>query len=425
MIKSFNSAEAVSFKVTPPLYLPFYNRWGENAYFKYEPFDIDPFKLNAVSTSGSPVVLTPNGFFGFMNESGGRFSYDGMGNLTVYGVEGQKLYYSEECSPFAEWKQYSDEVLKGFPTKPREDFWSDIEYCTWVEQKKEAVLKGNKSMHSQLCEGLVYDYMDRVEKMGLPKGKLTIDDGWYVRNDAEGSVLYGEWEIDTVKFPDLERLVRDIKARGFIPGLWFAPFTFTPNCRLAKEHPEVIGGVYSQNNELGFSWLYIKPSEVLREYYTGIFTRYIAMGFQKFKLDIAYGPKQDMKMLLKMMYEIIKGIDPAVEVECHIPDIFVSRYCDTVRMNDVNFDEKGLWRGTALEHYKVCRNSAPDLILNLDHLGTNTPIPNEKDYLEHTKMILALDGGYPCVSLLPDLFGENAVSEFVTAVNDWKNRNKK
>ena len=81
------------------------------------------------------------------------------------------------------------------------------------------------------------------------------------------------------------------------------------------------------------------------------------MGFQKFKLDIAYGPKRDMKALLKMMYEIIKSIDPTVEVECHIPDIFVSRYCDTVRMNDVNFDEKGLWRGTAMEHHKVCRKT--------------------------------------------------------------------
>ena len=189
MIKEFTVPGSVTFRVTPPLYLPFFNRWGENAYFKYEPFELDPFKLNAVSTSGSPVVLTPNGFFGFMNEAGGRFFYDGAGILTVYGAQGQRLYYSEDCSPFAEWSNYSAEVLKGFPKRENQDFWSDIEYCTWVEQKKEAVLAGSKEMHSRLCEGLVYDYMERVEKMGLPKGKLTIDDGWYIRKDEEGKLF--------------------------------------------------------------------------------------------------------------------------------------------------------------------------------------------------------------------------------------------
>lgn len=426
MIKEFTASDAVSFKVTAPLYLPFFNRWNANAYYKYEPFDLDPFSLNAVSTSGSPVVLTPNGFFGFLNECGGRFSYDGIATLTVYGEAGQRLYYSENCDPYAQWEAYTEEVLKGFPKVEDQPFWSDIEYCTWVEQKKVAVLKGDKSMHSQLCEGLVYDYMDRVDRMGLPKGKITIDDGWYIRSDPEGKLLYGEWEIDTVKFPDMERLVRDIKARGFTPGLWFAPFTFTPNCRLAKAHPELIGGVYSQNNELGYTWVYIKPNEILREYYTEIFAKYIGIGFKKLKLDIAYGPKHDMKALLAMMYEIIKGIDPTVEVECHIPDIFVSRYCDTVRMNDVNFDENGLWRGTAMEHYKVCRYSSPHKILNLDHLGTNTPVPKEADFLEHTKVILGLeDSGYPCVSLLPDMFSEKAVERYVSAVvSNEKRRGK-
>ena len=425
MIFDFTSADSVSFKVMPPLYLPFYNRWNENAYYKYEPFDLDPFTLNAVSTSGSPVILTPNGFFGFLNESGGRFSYDGKGTLTVHGKEGQKLYYNENCAPYTEWQSYSAEVLKTFPPKKEEPFWSDIEYCTWVEQKKSAALAGTKDVRACLGENFVYDYMQRVDKLGLPKGKLTIDDGWYIRNDADGNVLYGEWEIDTVKFPNMERLVRDIKAKGFIPGLWFAPFTFTPNCKLAKEHPELIGSIYSQNNELGLTWVYIKPSEVLHDYYTEIFTKYIGMGFKKFKLDIAYGPKQDMKQLLAMMYEIVKNIDPTVEIECHIPDIFVSQYCDTVRMNDVNFDEKGLWRGTAAEHHKVCRNSSPHMILNLDHLGTNTPTPKENEYLEHSKMILAMDGGYPCVSLLPDFFGEKAIEEFVSAVNEWKTKNNK
>ena len=30
-----------NFSVLPPLYLPFYNRWGKNAYYKYEAFSLD------------------------------------------------------------------------------------------------------------------------------------------------------------------------------------------------------------------------------------------------------------------------------------------------------------------------------------------------------------------------------------------------
>ena len=143
------------------------------------------------------------------------------------------------------------------------------------------------------------------------------------------------------------------------------------------------------------------------------------MGFKKLKLDISYGNKLKMKKLLQMMYEIIKKLDPTVEVEAHVPDIFVSRYCDTVRINDVVIDAEGKWRGVTMEHYKVCRYSSPDKILNLDHLGTNTPTPSEDEYIEHSKMILRLKGGYPCVSLLPDYYSKSATEMFVGEIKEW------
>ena len=48
----------------------------------------------------------------------------------------------------------------------------------------------------------------------------------------------------------------------------------------------------------------------------------------------------------------------------------------------------------------MCRYSSSDKILNLDHLGTNTPIPREEDFLEHTKMLLTLGGGLTFLSML-------------------------
>ncbi|MBQ9085901.1 MAG: alpha-galactosidase [Clostridia bacterium] len=359
-----------------------------------------------------------------MNESGGRFIYDGVKTLTVVCYPGQTLYYNETCDPFAEWEKYNRLILENREQGTTEGFWSELEYCTWVDQKREAVLNGSKNMQSALCEEYVYRYMDRVERLGLPKGKLTIDDGWDVQYTAEGRRIYGNWEINREKFPHMEQLVKDMTARGFVPGIWFAPFTFTPDCSLAQEHPELIGKVYSQSSESGLKWVFIRPDPVLEEYYTKIFSRYISMGFRKLKLDIAYGPKDEMKELLKIMYTVVKKIDPTVEVECHIPDIFVSQYCDTVRINDVNFDPEGLWRGVTMEHYKVCKYSAGNKTLNLDHLGTNDPMPEEKDYLDHTNIILSLDGGYPCVSLLPDVFSKETQDSYVNMIHAWCNKRK-
>jgi hypothetical protein len=76
------------------------------------------------------------------------------------------------------------------------------------------------------------------------------------------------------------------------------------------------------------------------------------------------------------------------------------------------------------EHYKVCRYSSPDKILNLDHLGTNTPTPKEEDFMAHSEMLLKLKGGYPCVSLLPDFFSQKAADQFKGMIWDWVNINK-
>jgi hypothetical protein len=291
-----------------------------------------------------------------------------------------------------------------------------------VDQKNLAARQGWNDVHRPLNEQYVYDYMKRVKALKLPLGKLTIDDGWDVRYyPGDDRMNYGNWEINREKFPHMERLVRDMTEEGFTPGLWFAPFTFTPNCRLAVAHPERIGLTFSENAECEAvrRLMFITPAPELETYYRSVFAPYVEMGFRKFKLDMSYGPKHEMKALLVTMRRVIKALDPTVEIEAHIPDIFVSRYCDTVRINDVSFDDAGEWRAVTMEHYKVCRYSAGGKILNLDHLGTNTPVPTAENYLEHSKMLLQLPGGYPCVSLLPDVFGQAVSDTFTGLVREW------
>ena len=155
MIVSFDKDTTISFKVLLPMFLPFYNQGNVNVYYKYEAFDLDPLNLKASSTSGSPVVITPNAFFGFLNENGGRFVHDGRGNLTVFCPAGQSLYYCESCDPYAEWGKYNEIILKDMPERKNEDFWGGIEYCTWNEQKRWQKEKGLENTQAPLDENFV------------------------------------------------------------------------------------------------------------------------------------------------------------------------------------------------------------------------------------------------------------------------------
>ena len=83
-------------------------------------------------------------------------------------------------------------------------------------------------------------------------------------------------------------------------------------------------------------------------------------------------------------------------------------YYDTVRINDVSF-ELGDWYAVTAEHYKVSLYSSHNKILNFDHVGTNTVSPTEEDYLNHAHIICSMRRGFPCMSLLPDAFGQHAI----------------
>jgi len=421
----FDCETTLTFDVMPPLYRPYYNIWGRNAYSTYEPFFENPFTLDASSTSGSPVILSCSKFFGFMNQTGGTFSYDGAFRLTVTCPAGQGLWINEDCDPYEEWKRYNEEVLKTLiPAQKDEDFWGGLEYCTWVDQKHRAEELGIEMVQNALTADYVYEYMRRVDKMNLPHGKLTIDDGWDLRyNTPDGRACFGNWIVDPAKFPDMRGLVRDMKKEGFFPGLWFAPYTMTKNCEFAKKHPHLLGKFWPDDSDLPTSrgLRFIDPCDetLLESYYRSIFEPYIEMGFMKFKMDMSYGNKDRMQILARIMHKVIKELNPAVEIEGHIGDIFTSRYYDTVRINDVSF-ELGDWYAVTAEHYKVSLYSSHNKILNFDHVGTNTVSPTEEDYLNHAHIICSMRRGFPCMSLLPDVFGQPAIEVIRGELSAWE-----
>ncbi len=417
MIYAAEQRISYDFGVLPPLFTPYYNQWGKNVYWQDSAFCHNPFTLDASSTSGSPIIIAQNKLFAFLNTNGGTFAFDGRCTLTVTLEPGQRLLVDECCDPWSRLEEYNRMILGASPAE--QSFWSDLEYCTWVEQSRTSVLSQSNN-YAVFDEAFVYDYLRRINRLHLPHhGKFTIDDGWAILSNSRGQYLVGDWDIDREKFPHFERMIADIASEGFIPGLWLAPFNLSPDSRFGIAHPEVLStSCFAANRNYIRCTPQTEP--LLHPYFRDIFKPFIEMGIRKFKLDIAYGRKDEMIGLLRIIREEIKKLDETVEIESHIPDVFAARYVDTVRMNDVSIYPNVNWQNVVAGHFQVCHASS-DRILNLDHLGGNNPLTSAANFLDHCDMLLSyakLHKSYPVVSMLPDLYPEKIRVAFAARLRE-------
>ncbi|WP_168120277.1 hypothetical protein [Paenibacillus sp. HB172176] len=397
-----------SFEVKGKPVLPFLSKWNRHSYVAERSFDLEPFELPASATSGSPVLFTDDLFIGFMNdEFGGRFHYDGERTVKATYGENQQLFVLEGKAPYEAWSLYNEAVLSRqgvSPGKRSVPLYRTMEYCTWVEQKAMATEGGDYT--SILSESFVESYLERLELLHLPKGKFTIDDGWYTRHSAGGSGTIRPNE----RFPDLRRMAGTIRQAGYEPGIWLdlgcvSPLSdyYRANRNQVKPH------TYWGQTETGQSQPFCQaiPGTAFREQVYDVFVRLIDAGFVKFKIDMLYGNKREMKELMRIVYETAHGIRDDIEIEAHIPDLFVSRYADVVRTNDVLIAEGRDWMRQTLAYWTVCCHSAPNKWLNLDHIGGNDPKIGEREFLTHLNMFRQRPG-YPVLSLLPDRFSRQA-----------------
>jgi alpha-galactosidase len=71
-----------------------------------------------------------------------------------------------------------------------------------------------------------------AERSGeLPIKLIELDDGY--------QSAWGDWTITNEKFPHgLGWLAERIKARGFVPGIWLAPFVVHSKSQIARQHPD-------------------------------------------------------------------------------------------------------------------------------------------------------------------------------------------
>lgn len=82
-----------------------------------------------------------------------------------------------------------------------------------------------------ITEKNIYDNLDAVKKHGLDLKYIQIDDGY--------QEYWGDWFSFTDKFDKgVKQLCLDIKAKGFEPAIWVAPFVAERDSRLFKNHPD-------------------------------------------------------------------------------------------------------------------------------------------------------------------------------------------
>ncbi|MFZ2655149.1 MAG: hypothetical protein WAX69_09525 [Victivallales bacterium] len=148
----------------------------------------------------------------------------------------------------------------------------------------------------------------------------------------------------------------------------------------------------------------------------------IDAGYRKFKLDIFYIEKRKMLPVVKLFREIAAEVDGGIELETHLPDIFLSKYINAVRANDIWInDAKSFAFGP--EHFRICRLCSPHRITNLDHIGGNGFL-SEKDYVNAHLGTMFTVPGYPVVSVLPDRFGRNTVELVKKLLEEYSAKRK-
>lgn len=435
-IKGTRKIEKVILKVKAPLLVP-YNSQNTPAekgtgynFFRSEAFVHNPFTITCGGISGSPIIMDADGkFVGFMNSYGFEnsvFNFDGNETLTVHVPEGQELYIDESGKGDEAWKAYNSIMMKRLNFEPiieHPKFWSDVEYCTWVEQKKQS--KVRKGHFKLLTHDFIEKYLNKVIEYGYPKGKMTLDHGWGLFPDGSIESGFGSWHPDPKTFPDFKKTMDMINEKGFTPGLWIAFPKIHHASTYAQKYPDMLGDWRStkETNPKAERWL--NPKADIYEYASEVIYRYYNMGVMKFKIDMSYNTKSDMIHIHKELYRAAKVIDKNIEMEFHVPDIFFTKHADVIRTNDIWINDKYDWESRVKMHYEVSLKSSPGIGINLDHLGGNdTAGITEEKWLKHMELYKEKTG-YPLVSLLPHHVSQKCVDATGEYLWDYHNGERK
>lgn len=164
-------------------------------------------------------------FFPALEYSGSRYAgaawwVDYLGYQTVHDAPGGDFRSPVAAIHFAPsalgaLERYSSWLQqKGFATQPQfpDVPWHHLPvFCGWAEQTSRAVPVG-QAANAEATQKNYQAWMAELERRKLPVGVVVIDDKW-----QKG---YGNFEVDTAKWPDLQGFVAAQHERGRHVLLW-------------------------------------------------------------------------------------------------------------------------------------------------------------------------------------------------------------
>ena len=146
-----------------------------------------------------------------------------------------------------------------------------------------------------------YQYFHDVTEADL-RSNLALAGDWPIdvfQLDDGYQAAIGDWLLRAPSFPTpLEELAADIAGRGFVPGLWLAPFLASPSSRIAAEHPDWVVRRPSGRPMIGMvnpgwggeQWVLDTTRPEVLAHLEELARTLVAMGWRYLKLDFTYAP---------------------------------------------------------------------------------------------------------------------------------------
>jgi hypothetical protein len=137
--------------------------------------------------------------------------------------ESERLYIFEHAGVEEALRDWAGIVAAASVVPPRPARQPITGWCSWYDQ------------YGYITEETILHYLEAARQTAareqLPMRVFQIDDGF--------TPEMGDWMTVSPKFPRGMKFIMDeIRAAGFVPGLWIAPFIVGNRSQLYQEHPD-------------------------------------------------------------------------------------------------------------------------------------------------------------------------------------------
>jgi alpha-galactosidase len=139
-----------------------------------------------------------------------------------------------------------------------------------------------------VSEADIDENLEAIAAGELPVDVIQLDDGYQRER--------GDWLTSSAKFKSLRATVERIRDRGHRAGIWICPFQVAARSTTATEHPDWLvrsesGAPVSAGSQDVYALDLSHPGA--QEYLASVFSRFVELGIDFFKLDFLYAGALD------------------------------------------------------------------------------------------------------------------------------------